>query len=402
MDVARSTPFQLSTMLASHINLQQPAGARATRLQLLALAGATMLLTQTLAAQGADRITFRGRDIAVYNLVGRMRVTGGGSSATAMITRHGRDASKLTIANSTIGGRDALRVLYPDDRISVAGDSRHRMRTDLRVRDDGTFGNDDNNNRSINRDRSNGRNDAASNRDRSRYEGRRVEITSERGGMEASADIELQVPDGTSVRLHLALGDVVVNNINGDLSVDSHGADVTVSDVKGTLDINTGSGNTSVTNVTGDMSLDTGSGDVTGKNLTGANIAIDTGSGTVVIDGCAGDKVGIDTGSGELRITGLRTRNANLDTGSGRVQLGLLNTPDVITIDSGSGNVTLTLPTNFAASLNIDTGSGRVTSDFPMQLSSSSRDHVLGRIGTGGGRVVIESGSGNVRLIRAN
>lgn len=341
-----------------------------------------------LRAQQTDRVTFRTREIAVYNLAGRLHVTGG-NGATATITRHGRDAARLQIETGTVRNREALRVIYPSDQIRVAGAGRRSMNLDLRVRDDGTFDNDDD---------TRGRG-SRSYRDDS---GHRVRISSDRGNFEASADIDLQVPSGTSLRLHLAAGDVTVTNIDGDLSVNAHSGDVDVSDVKGTVVLESGSGHTNATNITGDITLDTGSGNVTARNLSGPSLKLDTGSGDVTLDGASADKMLFDTGSGAVKATGLRVRTLSMDTGSGGVRLALLTSPESLHVESGSGDVTLTLPANFSATLHVETGSGRITSEFEMQMTGRSRDNLVAKIGSGTGRVTIETGSGNVRLLKAN
>lgn len=371
------------------------ARVRATTARVMLLAGALGMPVVLVHAQSPERVALSGRNIAVYNLVGRLHVTGGGSSAVATVTRRGRDANRLTIATSEVDGHEALRVVYPGDRITIPDASNRRSRTEIRVRDNGTFGNNYDDRRSNNR----------SDRRRSSFrfnDGRSVRIGSDGGGLEAAADIDLQVPNGVSVRLHLAVGDVDVRGVNGDVVVDASGANVVVADTKGTLTLDTGSGDATITNASGLISLDTGSGTVIGKNISGDGFIIDSGSGDVTIDGCACSKVSIETGSGDLRVSDMTARTLSLDTGSGEVTLGLRNSPDIITIDSGSGGVTLTLPESFSATVNIDTGSGGITSDFPIMVTSKSRSEMHGRIGRGDGRMSIETGSGSVRLRKAN
>jgi DUF4097 and DUF4098 domain-containing protein YvlB len=48
----------------------------------------------------------------------------------------------------------------------------------------------------------------------------------------------------------------------------------------------------------------------------------------------------------------------------------------------------------------IETSSGDIETDFPLQVTRHSRDHLMGRIGDGNGRIAIETGSGEVRLLK--
>lgn len=357
------------------------------------LVGATLWPGSATDAQSPERITLSGTSVVVYNLVGHLSVKGGGSSVIATVTRRGRDAAKLDIGTATVDGRPALRVRYPADRITIPDLRGRRTRTELRVRDDGSFGNryDGGSNNKLVRGRGSNSND-----------GRRVQISDERGGLDAAADIELQVPSGVSLRLHLAYGEVDVRNVNGDIAVDVSGANASFTDVQGTLTLDSGSGDVALTNVTGLLSLDTGSGDVVARNVTSPGLLVDSGSGTVTVEGCACRKVSIESGSGDLNVSGMTTDSLALDTGSGDVVMRIGNNPRLFTVDTGSGNVTLTAPANFGAILDIDTGSGGVTSDFPIQITNKSRDQLRGRIGNGSGRVIVDTGSGSVRILKAN
>jgi lia operon protein LiaG len=88
------------------------------------------------------------------------------------------------------------------------------------------------------------------------------------------------------------------------------------------------------------------------------------------------------------------------DVGSGGLELDLTAPVSDLTVDAGSGGVTLRLPAAQGAELDIETGSGGIESDFAIQTNRVERNHVRGRIGDGRGRIRIEAGSGTVRLIK--
>jgi hypothetical protein len=50
--------------------------------------------------------------------------------------------------------------------------------------------------------------------------------------------------------------------------------------------------------------------------------------------------------------------------------------------------------------VDVETGSGGIDTDFDVQVTRFERRHVVGRIGNGRGRIHIESGSGQVRLLK--
>ena len=105
--------------------------------------------------------------------------------------------------------------------------------TTLRVRDDGTFGDDSG--------WEGERHGHGRFRDR---EGHEVRITGRsRDGLEASADLHVTVPAGKNVGLYLGVGKAVVTNVDGVIRVYVASADVAADRTRGTLRVSTGSGN---------------------------------------------------------------------------------------------------------------------------------------------------------------
>src|SRR3954462_10752026 len=103
----------------------------------------TLLLPLTpLLAQKAERYSISGGDVAIYNLAGEVKVEAGSGVVAAEVTRGGADAGKLKVVSGEIDGWETLRILYPADRIQysrLADGSSNQ----LRVRENGTFGDED-------------------------------------------------------------------------------------------------------------------------------------------------------------------------------------------------------------------------------------------------------------------
>ena len=256
--------------------------------------------------------------------------------------------------------REALRVIYPDDRIVYpAGETQQ---TELRVREDGTFGGGD-------RDARRGT--------------RRIVISGDGRGSEAWADLTVRVPVGRDVAVHHAVGAVVVRNVNGTLLVDTHSAGVEATGTRGSLTVDVGSGDVSVRDVQG-------------------RLLVDTGSGNVLVEGSAGDEALIDTGSGDIVARNVTAARIHLDTGSGSVSLALASDVTDLSIDTGSGDVTVRAPRSLGARLEIETGSGDIETALPVSVTRQGRDELSGTLGDGDGRIVIDTGSGDVSLQAAD
>ena len=320
---------------------------------------ATAIAVSATPAPAQETYELSGDPAAVWNLVGAVNVTGGGSALTVEVRRGGADAGQLEVATGAIdldsdGVRrvDALRVVYPGGEIAYAGGG-----TELHVRDDGTFyrGGGD--------------------------RGRKVKIREDGGGLDAHADLDIRIPNGKTVLIYLAAGEVVVSNVDGDLTVSGGSADIRSSGTSGRLVLDTGSGDVAIDGARGDVSLDTGSGDILADNVSGDDLTADTGSGDV-------------TGSG------ITVGELNVDTGSGDVEITFRSSPTEISVDTGSGDVTLALPASWESSVELDTGSGDIHSDFPLTVEEMDEDYVRGRVGTGGGSLEVDTGSGDIRLIQ--
>ncbi len=344
----------------------------------VSLAGATVWLLAASPLVAQERFNVSGQDVAIYNLAGEVTVRpGSGSDVVVELTRGGGDSDRLSVETGPIDGRQTLRVIYPATRV-VASFLRGGHNSKIRVRPDGTFW------------------DSHDRRDR----GDQVSISSRGSGLEAWAHMVISVPAGKRIDVHLAVGSIEASNLNGEIELNTGSAPVTATGITGSLDVDVGSGQVEITEVNGDLSVDTGSGRVTARNVTGDRVNIDTGSGGVRGEDITATTVNIDTGSGGIDVTGLAAERILMDTGSGGVDLVLARVPSLIEIDTGSGGVTIRAPEGLSARVDFETGSGSMSTDFPLTLRRHGRDHLSGTIGDGAGRIVVETGSGSIRLIR--
>ncbi|HSM06798.1 MAG TPA: DUF4097 family beta strand repeat-containing protein [Longimicrobiales bacterium] len=333
------------------------------------------LLAVALAAPVGAQESYRlgGNDVAVYNLAGEVEVVAGsGSEVVVTVSPGGNDAGRLSVEVGQIRGRMALRVLYPSDEIVYAMDGRGRYNTQTRVRSDGTFGNGDG--------------------------GDRVRIRSSGSGLEAHADLRIEVPAGVDIQVYNAVGLASSRNVRGDLLLDLASGGVEVAGHTGRLEVDTGSGSVRVEDVEGDVEIDTGSGSVRLNRIAGDRVYVDTGSGSVEGGSIESRSLEVDTGSGRVELTGVRAPDVTVDTGSGGVELEILSTVESLEVDTGSGGVTLALPSGLDADIEVDTGSGGIDVDFPVEVRSMRRNYFRGRVGEGRGRIMVDTGSGGVRL----
>jgi hypothetical protein len=350
----------------------------------IALAGIAVIaaLATPALAQQTQRFTLSGARIEIYSVLGHATLhRAPGSAVVVQATRVGSDAAQLAFQTDENGkdGATRFRVVYPADRLgdglfwSAGGGT-----SGLRLRDDGTFGGDD--------DRATGR-------------GGRTTISS-RGGFHGSADLDIAVPEGRTVRLHLAVGRVELNGTSGDFTIDTWGADVGARDIAGTYLFDTGSGDVTVRGASGSLRLDTGSGNCTVSGVRGTLLDIDTGSGDADATDVQVDRARFDTGSGNVKAHGLQARSGLVDTGSGDAELAFTGGAlDDWRIDTGSGDATLALPPQAGVTISIDTGSGDLNVERQgLTLQRRQHDTTILQAGDGRGRMRIDTGSGGVTI----
>ena len=338
------------------------------------------LVATSLHGQQVERYAIPDDEVAIYNLAGQVRLEAGtGSDVTVLVTRGGAGAAKVKVARGKRDGVETLRFIYPGDRI-LYGQSSSGSSTQLRVRDDGTFGDEDEH--------------------EAKREGRRVTIAGSGGGLDARANLRVAVPSGRQVSVYLAVGEVSVTNVNGDLHINAASAPVSASNTRGELDIDVGSGPVQVTHSRGDLEVATGSGGVTATEIRGESVSIKTGSGDVTASNLNSNELSIDTGSGNIQVTGLTAPQVSLQTGSGSVTADVRGEVWNVKVETGSGDVTLKVPPTLAAEVDIETSSGEIETDFEVAVTRHARDHMTGRIGEGGGKIAIETGSGGIKLVK--
>jgi len=336
------------------------------------------------ASAQTSRQVLKGDSVAIYNLVGELRVeVGTGSDVVVEIQRGGADSAKLDVQSGPLRGRETLRIIYPDDVISMPEWGRG-WNTTLRVRDDGTFG------------------DEHGRHDRGGWfrEGREVRITGRgRGGLQAYADLRVSVPKGKNVALYLGVGKAFVSNVDGVIRIYVASADVAADRTRGSLRVETGSGNVDLRTASGDVSLASGSGDITASDVDGSSLKLETGSGNVTLTDAKAPNFRVETGSGDIRATASSGDELSFETGSGNVNVALIATFSSVHIETGSGDVTLKVPPTLGAEVDLDTGSGDIDlGGLTLQVRRIAHDHVTGTLGDGKGRVSVETGSGNVHL----
>ncbi|MBZ0113692.1 MAG: DUF4097 domain-containing protein [Thermoanaerobaculia bacterium] len=215
------------------------------------------------------------------------------------------------------------------------------------------------------------------------------------------ADLVVEMPAGAELTVDGVVGPMTTRGrLQGELTLDTGSGKVSVESFDGKLLVDTGSGDVEVRDVYGSLSVDTGSGDVEVHGLEVSDLLVDTGSGDVWIANGSAESARIDTGSGQVTGEDFSVVDLDVDTGSGDVTLvGDLSRARSLRFDTGSGDVRIEGGSAFEFDLAADLGSGRVYVEYAdADLRYDGREVVGARRGSGGTRVLVDTGSGDCTL----
>jgi hypothetical protein len=336
-------------------------------------------LLATAATAHAQRHELSGDRVAIYNLVGTLRIeAGSGRTTTVEVERLGRDAGRLNVRTDNINGVPTLIVAYPGDEI-VAENMERGTNTTLRVNDNGTF--------------SDGRSG-----------GKRVRITTGRGdndAVHAQANIVVRLAQGTAINANLGVGNITAAGTAGALDLETSAGDVSSTGNRGSVNLESASGNLTVANAEGDVDLETASGDIDINGANGQKVNAETASGSVTVAGVSAQDLDLESASGNIRVTRSRAPRLKAGSASGNVRVELDGDVRDVEVSTASGNAEVAVPASFAGEVEMETASGDIDVDFEIKILRKQRGELRGTIGNGGlGRISLETASGDVRLMR--
>jgi DUF4097 and DUF4098 domain-containing protein YvlB len=203
-------------------------------------------------------------------------------------------------------------------------------------------------------------------------------IEDNRYGRSASIRYEIVVPMNIDVKSRTGSGS---QNISG---------------VAGSVEVRAGSGRIEITDIGGAVSAKSGSGSITADGIGGAFEA-HAGSGKIKLTQAAPGDVVVTTGSGSSELHNV-VGALRVKSGSGRVTVDGRQDGDW-NLNTGSGSVRVTLPQDAAFELDAEASSGGISVDHPLTVQGEiSKRHLRGTVRGGGNLLVIDTGSGSIRV----
>jgi DUF4097 and DUF4098 domain-containing protein YvlB len=194
---------------------------------------------------------------------------------------------------------------------------------------------------------------------------------------------ELFIPDKAQLRVETATGKVKVREIGGFVDIRTASGDIEVVTAKNGVKCKTVSGDIHIEKITGNADLKTTSGKITVEDIKGS-VKADTVSGNIEIEAFS------------------RAEEMEIESISGNIKLhGELSPGSIYEINSHSGNIGISIPSDSNFELRVETFSGSIHCDFEIKISGKI-DHkkVQGIVGKGGTSLILSSFSGNIHITK--
>jgi DUF4097 and DUF4098 domain-containing protein YvlB len=210
-----------------------------------------------------------------------------------------------------------------------------------------------------------------------------ISVETEGNPHSVRSDLKIQVPAGSRLEIEGFAATIRIEGVNGP---------VTAETVNGTITMTGGSKEVNLQSVNGSVEV----------TSPATRVHAEAVNGSVTVREASGE-VEASTVNGTLTVIGGTFTRAGLETVSGRIVFeGTLDKSATLSAESVSGSVDLTLPASVSADFSISSFSGDIENELgppPKKASRWTSEKELSfTSGSGGGKVSVETLSGNIRL----
>jgi DUF4097 and DUF4098 domain-containing protein YvlB len=214
----------------------------------------------------------------------------------------------------------------------------------------------------------------------------RIEVRAPRGGNgRISSDLEIRVPQGSSVNASGVSSDIDIADVRGDLRLSAVSGDVSAEGSEGDIEIETVSGDVQVAGrgQEGSHRFNTVSGDLNVENISG-NVTMESVSGDLLLVDGDFERVSLNTTSADIVFRGGLEGNGRFD------------------VETINGDLDINFSNEVSARFDIETFNGEIRNCFGPEPVRTSRytpgSELKFTEGGGASRVTIRTLNGDLRL----
>ncbi len=194
----------------------------------------------------------------------------------------------------------------------------------------------------------------------------------------SGGNLEIGMVTGGDVDAHTSGGRITIEGVDGNVDANTSGGNIDIGNVSGNVSADTSGGRIEIGNVQGDIIADTSGGNIEVGESVG-RVELDTSGGSIRAAWAEGP-ISANTSGGNIYLAGSDTR-VRADTSGGSITIEASNGP--IEADTSGGNITIR---NATSSVSADTSGGRIEVD----ITATS-----GRVG---GSVDLDTAGGDITL----
>lgn len=211
-----------------------------------------------------------------------------------------------------------------------------------------------------------------------------------------SIGYDLVAPAQTRLHSRTGSGSQSVVGIHGPVQASTGSGNLKLEDIGDEVRAETGSGNVQLRSVKGSAHTSTGSGSINASAIAGSFVA-STGSGDVRLEQTGSGDGKVETGSGSVELHGVRGA-LRVRAGSGGITAEGEPAGDW-SLHTGAGSITVRVPSQAVFDLDAHTNSGTISSQHPITVQGTiGRGELRGKVGQGGFRLELRTGSGNIHI----
>ncbi len=196
------------------------------------------------------------------------------------------------------------------------------------------------------------------------------------------ADLEITVPAWMDLRIEGNQLDVDVAGAAGEVSIETVGGDIVVQGGAGLVAVRTIEGEITIRGARGRIEASSVNDDITLMDV--------------------GGDLEVETTNGDITLRAIRSTSARAVSVNGDISYdGTIRDNGRYRFTTHNGDLTLTVPRATNAGVTVSTFHGEFESDFPVRLTGATRDRQFNfTLGSGSGRLELESFNGDIRLRR--
>jgi len=211
--------------------------------------------------------------------------------------------------------------------------------------------------------------------------------------------LEITSPAQSDLEASVSDGELNVDGITGKMDLNSADGTVTASNLSGTVQAHVSDGKLNTSHCTGDLDFSVSDGKLNVDDSSG-RLKLRSADGPVRLTGFQGD-VTVSMGDGSLYLDGVvHAMDVKVADGNSEIHLAAGSTMQQDwNLRASDGNITMTLPKDFAANVDLGTSDGHIKTEAPVMISGSvSANHITGKMNEGGHTLNIHTSDGSIEL----